>query len=134
MDLLTQKLDQILFVGRGQVSIFTPPTQHEVFSICSSLTYFVNDCPMAAQTQNLFKNKFKQPKVSLGQLTIPFPTLTILAEKIIPISLGDPNLNNLKTFRNYLGLHTLNPIPRHQPLRLSQTLPLKIKCCKYSRV
>jgi len=59
----------------------------------------------------LFKNKFKQAKVSLGQLTILFPTLTILAEGTISISLGDPNLNNLKTFRNYLGLHTLSPTP-----------------------
>jgi len=49
VNLLTQKLDQILSVERGQVSIFTPPTKQEVCSLCSSPTYFVNDCPMTIQ-------------------------------------------------------------------------------------
>ena len=78
VDMLTQKLDQILSVGRGQVSIFTPATQQEVCSLSSSPTHFVNNCHMAAHTQNLFSNKFKQPKVSIGQLMIHFSTLTIL--------------------------------------------------------
>jgi len=42
-----------------------------------------------------------------------------LARGTISISLGDLNLNYLKTFHNHLRLHTLNPTPslghKHQP-------------------
>ena len=50
IDLLTQKLDQSLSVGR-QVPTFTPLTHQEVCSLCSNSTYFVSECPMAAQYQ-----------------------------------------------------------------------------------
>jgi len=48
VSLLTQKLDQILSVGRGQVLTFTLPPQQEVCSLCSNPTHFVSDCPIAA--------------------------------------------------------------------------------------
>jgi len=62
VDLLTQKLDQILTVERGQVSIFTPPTQQKVCSLCSSLTHFINDYTMAAQCP-----EFVQEQVQASQ-------------------------------------------------------------------
>jgi len=65
---------------------------------------------MAAYTQNLFKNKFKQPMVSLGQLTIFFQHLQSQLEEPSQFLLKT-NLNHLKTFRNHLGLHTLNSTP-----------------------
>ena len=49
VDLLTRKLDQVLFVGRGQVPTFTPPTQQKVCYLCSNLTHYISDCLMATQ-------------------------------------------------------------------------------------
>jgi len=123
VDLLTQKLDQVLCVGRGQVPTFTPPTPLEVCSPCSNLTHYLSDCPMVAQYPEFVQEQVQVIQVSLGQPTIHSPTHTILAGGIISIFLEtDPN-HHPKTFLNYLGLHIrpkLNPTStqrwKHQPL------------------
>jgi len=79
VNLLTQKLDQFLFVGRGQVPGFIPPTQKEVCSLCFNPTHIVNNCPMVAQYLEFVQEQVQAAQGLSRLVNIHFPTLTILA-------------------------------------------------------